>query len=392
MKGRRGSGTFAGAWRRIAAALGAIALAGVCATATWAASPATSPIAASPASSAPAKVPFAAGDVFAGIGAGKFNHFDPTGALLATLDDGQSVGGENATTGMCFDPAGNMYATNVRANSMSKFSNDGTLLAATVGTFNAQPESCLIVDGTTMYTSEVQGTGDILKIDLSGKQLANYDVPRSDWIDLAADRCTMFYTDEGPRIHRFDICTNSPGKDFVSTGGGYFALRVLPDGSVLVAATSAVKRFTPSGAEIASYSAVGENYFFALNLDPDGLHFWSGGLRTGKIYKFALDPVGPPVMSFDARVRESGGTELAGLAVFGEIVVSQASPPIPGATSAGATSPATSPGSSVPAVPPESASALPWSIVIVAVLILGLLVFMILVTRRRRSPPPGPRR
>jgi hypothetical protein len=369
------------AWRRVAASLGVIVVVSIGATAAWAASPTSSPLAPSPASSAsPAKVPFGAGDIFAGIGAGKFNHFSATGALLATLDDGQTTPGENATTGMCFDAAGDMYATNVRANSMSKFSQDGSLLAATVGTFHAQPESCLVVDGTTIFASEVQGTGDILKLDLSGKQLANYDVPRSDWIDLAADRCTMFYTDESPRIHRFDVCANAPLTDFVTSGGGYFALRILPDGTVLVAATSAVKRFSSSGVQIASYTAAREGYFFALNLDPDGQHFWSGGLRTGIIYEFALDPVGPPVLSFDAMVRQSGGTELAGLAVFGEIVASQATPSAPVATSEAAT----------PTVPPSPENAPPWWLLVLVLVVLALIGVLLAFGRRRRSRPRAP--
>jgi hypothetical protein len=295
-------------------------------TASNPASTTVAPATASTASStASGRARFSVGDLFAGIGDGKFNRFDSTGTLIETLDDGQTVPGENATSGMCFDPAGNMYATNVRANSMSKFSIDGTLLAATIGTFNAQPESCLITDGNTMFTGEVAGTGDILKLDLSGARLASYDVPRSDWIDLTADGCTMFYTDEGRTIHRFDVCTNAPLKDFVTGGLGFYALRILPDGSVLAAGTSAIKRFSPSGTEIASYTAAGENWFFALNLDPDGTHFWSGGFRTGVIYKFDLTPVGPPVLRFSAQVAKSGGTELAGLAVFGELVASQPS-------------------------------------------------------------------
>ena len=36
-----------------------------------------------------AVVPFSVGDVFAGVGRGKFNHFSPTGTLLETLDGEQ---------------------------------------------------------------------------------------------------------------------------------------------------------------------------------------------------------------------------------------------------------------------------------------------------------------
>jgi hypothetical protein len=275
-------------------------------------------------------VPFQVGDVFAGIGRGRFNHFSPTGTLLETLNDTQAVGsGEDATTGMCFDPAGNMYGTNWSKNSMSKFSNNGTLLAATFGSFNASPESCLITaGGTVMYVSEVFGTGDILKLSLpAGTQTANYNTPRSDWIDLAADGCTMFYSDEGPAIHRFNVCTNTAMTDFTGVGPNFYALRILPNGDVLAAAHASVKRFNSAGTEITpAYTASGEASFFALNLDPDGTHFWSGGIGTGIIYKFNLTPVGPPVLSFSAQVAASGGTELAGLAIFGENIVSNPTP------------------------------------------------------------------
>lgn len=358
-----------------------LVLAGVAGSGTATFVSAAEPVPGSPAASGGAV--FQPGDVFAGIGAGKFNHFDSTGTLIGTLDDGQTVAGENATTGMCFDPAGDMFATNVRANSMSKFGSDGTLLAAKVGTFNAQPESCLIVDGTTIFTSEVAGTGDILKLDLSGSLLARYDVRRSDWIDLAADRCTMLYTDEGRAIHRFDVCTNTPLKDFASGGVGDFALRILPDGSVLVAATSAVRRYSPAGVEIASYSAVGENWFFALNLDPDGTHFWTGGLRTGTIYEFALTPPAPPVLKFSAQVASHGGTELAGIAVFGEITASQSSP---SATAAAMPTPTAS------TVPAASEAAPPSWILALVVLLLVLLLLVILVRRRRGRPGAPPSR
>jgi hypothetical protein len=276
-----------------------------------------------------AAVPFNVGDVFAGIGKGRFNHFSPTGTLLETLDDGQFTGfGQDATTGMCFDPAGNMYGTNLDKNSMSKFSNNGTLLAATFGSFNSGPESCLIVGGTTMYVSQVLGTGDIVKLNLSGTQLASYNTARSDWIDLAADQCTMFYSDEGPTIHRFNVCTNTALADFVTSAPGFFALRILPNGDVLAAAGSGgVKRFNSAGTLVNTYTAAGEDFFFALNLDPDGTHFWSGGINTGLIYKFNLTPVGPPILTFSSQAAASGGTILAGLAVFGERIVSNTAAP-----------------------------------------------------------------
>jgi len=138
----------------------------------------------------------------------------------------------------------------------------------------------------------------------------------------------MFYSDEGPAIHRFNVCTNTALADFVSVGGAnFYALRILPNGDVLAAAGPSVRRFNSGGTEILpAYTASGETFFFALNLDPDGTHFWSGGILSGNIFKFNLTPVGPPVLSFSSQIGTAGGTILAGLAIFGENIVSNPTP------------------------------------------------------------------
>ena len=141
-----------------------------------------------------------------------------------------------------------MYGMNLDNNSMSKFSHDGTLLAATVGSFSQNPEACLIVDANTMFTSQVRGTGGLLKLDLAGNQLAKYGSMRTDWIDLAADHCSMYYSDEGPAIHRYDVCTNKPLTDFVANLGVHiYALRILPNQTVLAATGAGVQLFDASG-------------------------------------------------------------------------------------------------------------------------------------------------
>src|SRR5205814_10009700 len=136
-------------------------------------------------------------------------------------------------------------------------------------------------------------------------------------------------------IHRFNVCTNTALLDFTNVGPAFYALRILPNGDVLAAAQASVKRFNSAGTEILpAYTASGETFFFALNLDPDGTHFWSGGIITNQIYKFNLTPVGPPVLSFSSQVGTAGGTLLAGLAIFGENIVSNPTPTptVPGAT------------------------------------------------------------
>src|SRR4051812_25411808 len=64
--------------------------------------------------------PFRVGDVFAGVGNGLINHHRPTGLLVDTLNTTSS---STEDTGMCFDSAGNLYATDFNTSQMTKFNN-----------------------------------------------------------------------------------------------------------------------------------------------------------------------------------------------------------------------------------------------------------------------------
>jgi hypothetical protein len=264
------------------------------------------------------------GDVFAGVGNGIIKHFSPTGALLDTLDTGTGCAED---LGMGFDGAGNLYATaafgSCGTGKVVKFDNQGNLIGPFGSGYSSSTESISIDRTNNVYVGQPDGTRDILKFDAAGTPMGSFDVPTenrgSDWIDVANDQCTMFYTSEGTSILRYDVCTSTALSDF-ATGlpGTLYALRILPDGGVLVADTNDVKRLDASGTVIGTYpKPAGESsFFFALNLDPDGTHFWTAAYSSGMIYKYALDPVGQlPVFSFDGgRV----GYALSGLAVFGE--------------------------------------------------------------------------
>src|SRR5262245_37908233 len=63
-------------------------------------------------------IPFAPGDVLAGVGFGLIKHFAPDGTLLEILD---TTSGSFVDTGMCFDASGNLYTTNFGPDSVSKF-------------------------------------------------------------------------------------------------------------------------------------------------------------------------------------------------------------------------------------------------------------------------------
>jgi hypothetical protein len=269
-----------------------------------------------------AAVPFQVGDVFAGVGTGKIKHFSPTGTLLETLD---TTTGSSEDTGMCFDAAGNLYATDFSISKMSKFDKNGNLVAANFGSgFNADPESCIVDASQNIYVGQADGSHQVLKFNTSGASLGSFAPATqdrgTDWIDLASDQCTIFYTSEGSSVKRFNVCTNTQLPDFATgLSGPCYALRIRPNGEVLVACSSQAYRLNSNGSVNQTYQ-IADGTLFALNLDPDGTHFWTAGLNSGNVYKVEIATgAGTAAPLFNADVL----TTLAGLAVFGEPTASQ---------------------------------------------------------------------
>jgi hypothetical protein len=319
--------------------------------------------------------PFNVGDVLVGIGDGKVGHFTNSGVLLDTLDS-THAGSESA--GMCFDQAGNLYASFFEANTLSKFGPDGALLVANFGSgYNAHPESCSFNSTDQIYVGQAGGTHQILKFDTSGTPLASYAPTAvdlgTDWIDLAADECSMLYAGEGATVRRLNVCTSAQGPDF-ATGlpRPCYAVRTRLNSEVMVACASGVHRLSGSGAVLQTYPdsslSPQPSSLFALNLDPDGTTFWTADLNSGDVYRVNI-ATGAQVTHFKPAFTRS----VAGVAVVGEQRV--ATPPSP-------------PPSPAAAVPGSSPTILYVLIVVVGVLILA--VTLVLIRRRRRPPTRSP--
>ena len=261
-------------------------------------------------------VPFKAGDVLAGAGAGTIKHFDPNGNLLDTLE---TTSGSDEDTGMCFDASGNLYSTNFEANTMSKFDSNGNLLMASFGSgFETNPESCVFNVAGNVFVGQADGSGKILEFNPSGEPLASFAPERqdrgTDWIDLAADGCTIHYTSEGSSIKAFNVCTNEQLPD-VATGlpGPCYGHRILSDGSELVACSRVVEHVSPTGEILHTYEP-GGSVLFALNLDPDGTSFWTADLPSGEIWRIDI-ATGEVLTHFNA----AAPVDVAGLTVVGEL-------------------------------------------------------------------------
>ncbi len=264
-------------------------------------------------------IPFAIGDVFAAVGSGQIDVYSSEGVFKQTLN---TTSGSLEQTGMCFDTSGNFYSTNFEAQNMTKFDNTGALVAYPWGgPFDAFPENCVVDASNNIYVGEVGGTHRLFKFSSSGTPLATYspdaEARGTDWMDLAADQHTMYYTSEGITVKRFDVSANMQLPDFATLPAiPAYALRIRSNGELLVAASSAVVRLNAFGDVIQTYTvgSVGESSpFFALNLDPDGESFWTAGFFTGNIYRIRISD-GAVLTSFTASLH----SDLAGLAVFGE--------------------------------------------------------------------------
>lgn len=261
---------------------------------------------------------FARGDVFVAVGHGKVQWRHPDGSLNKMLATGTG-GRETTTRGMAFDAAGDLYVTNFDMRSVSKFDTRGNLFGTFGSGYDRGPESIVFDRTGNAYVGQADGTKHILKFDARGTLLKAFNVPTehrgSDWIELAADQHTMFYTSEGRTIKRYDVTTNAPLPDFAAglPGTKAFALRLLPSGGGLVADSETILRFDDSGTIVQPYDAPGQDTWFALNLDPDRTSFWSADYTTGNVYKFEI-ATGKVLLSFHAQPEY----KVLGLAVHGE--------------------------------------------------------------------------
>jgi len=276
-------------------------------------------------------VPFQVGDVFVGVSDGKVQHRSPTGTLLNTLDTLQG----SFTTGMAFDSIGNLYVTNFHAGNVRKFDNRGILWkdenGIEIGTFgrdySGSPESILFDGNGNAYVGAILGDNDIRKFDARGNPLGRFDVAiervGSDWIELAADQCTIFYTSEGRFVKRFDVCSNRQLTDFNAQplpGPNAFALRILPSQGLLVADRDRIVRLDSGGNVVQEYDAGGQDCWFALNLDPDRTSFWSADFCTSTVFKFDIETGQQVLPPFNT---DTGFQTVFGLVVYGEITVAR---------------------------------------------------------------------
>jgi len=267
------------------------------------------------------------GDVFVAIGGGQYQvwHFDfstspPTATLVQTITDSFAKGG---TAGCGFDSLFNLYTTNFDNSTVFKFDASSHALLQSIQTGvpsnSASPESIVFDSSGNFYVGHadslssgkvVKGGGKLEKYSAAGAFQTSFSPTAenrgTDWIDLANDQRTLFYTSEGVEVLKFDVAMSTqlipPFATLPSGTGPAFAIRLLPrvdstgtvfldgSGGLLVADTTNIKRLNSSGSVIQSYgSGLANNpQFVALALDPNGTSFWAGDAKNSNFYRFSL--------------------------------------------------------------------------------------------------------
>jgi hypothetical protein len=243
------------------------------------------------------------GDVFAGVSDGDYQVYDNLGTFKELISHPTLSG---FTTGCAFNDIAfsgpDLYGTYFSANRVIRYANAHPHgVAQTIDvTLNggAAPESIVFAANGDFYVGHASGDRDIQKYNAAGTFLGKFNVATenvgSDWIELSVDQMTMFYTSEGRRIFRYNVATSTQLLDFATLPGSdrAFALRLLPpgdgSGGLLVADSVNVKRLNAAGVVVQTYDVTGEDSWFSLNLDPDGLSFWAGNISSGKFYRFNI--------------------------------------------------------------------------------------------------------
>jgi len=260
-------------------------------------------------------------DPYASVGNSIENVYNPTtGALVTTLNDGTD---ETYNAGSAFGAEGNFFVTDDWNGYVSEFNSLGEL-QPTFATGLSNPLSLAFDSSGNLYVGQ-QGTDYVAEFNASGvrqSDIGPMDVENAgtDWIDLAPDECTLYYTSEGTDIMRYDKCTNTQLSNFnvdpFSMDDDAFELRILPNGDVLVADSDRDLLLNSSGDVIHTYLCSDlpdcEGSLYSLALDPDGTSFWTGDSNSGYIWRIDIS-TGDVLQTIDT---ESGA--LYGLTINGE--------------------------------------------------------------------------
>jgi hypothetical protein len=268
----------------------------------------------------------------------------PSYTKLVTLNDGVTPTG-GGTAGCTFDSAYRLFTTNFTNSKVVRFSVDaghGPISQVPSATLTQNKSVAFDAGGNFYvgYAGTGASSGGLAKYSHDGTRLSSFSPPTIavenqgvEWIDLASDGKTVFYTSEGRKIFTFNTATlvSSVYADLSTLSGAankgkLFAIRILPlgdgSGGVLVADQTNVKLVKASAGVITSvqiFKLKGESNLQALSLDPTNpARFWVGDASNNDVIQFDMS-TGNTVVTLNTGT----GTALGGMCVDGGFSAAQ---------------------------------------------------------------------
>ncbi|HEX5892325.1 MAG TPA: Ig-like domain-containing protein, partial [Nitrososphaeraceae archaeon] len=314
--------------------------------------------------------------VLTSLGTG-IHWYKPDGTFVKKLPPAPATSfGDVINVGGAFDSLGNLYVAEFNSlpvyngTGVSKYNKNGELIDVWKENFGCRklespvvasrcllPESItidkydnLFVGGVATYeggtvNSEVQNEDerdDIRKFDSNGTYITRFNPSvekrGSDWVELSPDQCTLYYTSEGRHVKQYDVCNDVQMKDFGdaygigrsgedqgSRSGNFpnYALRLLPDGNMLVASESKIVKLNSTGNIVQTYDIPAEDPLFALNLDPDSKSFWTTSSGSHDVYRVDIES-GQILQHFTTSLNAPVSGGITGIIIKGEPTLSTA--------------------------------------------------------------------
>lgn len=244
---------------------------------------------------------FTKGQVFLSTEFGMVFVLDPaTGNVVQVLSSGATGG---AGEGLTFDEGGSLYLANPSANQVEQFAINGTG-PALFGTGSFRPWSPVIDPSGNLLVGQLATECDcvslppaVLEFPPGSSSLTTASAtffpgfetfsPPANWIELLDSGDTIAYTNGGQTVQVYDLGEQTQHADMITGLNGAFALRELPDDTLLVADSTRIVKIDQSGNILQTYTP-GEAIVQNLNLDPDGLSFWTNDEVTGTLYRINI--------------------------------------------------------------------------------------------------------